>query len=247
MSTNDTVMKISGVGSVAGGVYKKVTVGGSGRITSALECEVLHVSGSVICEGPVKCGDVRVSGVADFRSDVTAGTAVVSGMATFRANLHAQRLRVSGATDVEKGVSGGTIELQGGLNVGGDCEVEFFKATGGFVVGGLLSADTIDVRMYGACKAGEIGGESIEFRQVRRPALGLAVVLGIAETNALEAGSVEGDHVLLERAKVGTVRGRDVTLGDGCDVDLVEYSSELSQARGARAKTVRKTEITPEP
>lgn len=247
MTTSDNVMKISGVGSVAGGVYKKVTVSGGGRVTSALECDTLHVSGSVICEGPVKADDIRVSGSAEFRSDVTVRNAVVSGLATFRENLAVEQLRVSGAANVEQRVSGGTIHLQGGLDVGGDCEVEVFKATGMFTIAGLLSADTIDVRMHGACKAGEIGGESIEFRQVRRPALGIAVVLGIAETNGLEAGSVEGDHVLLERAKVGTVRGRDVRLGDGCDVDLVEYTAELSQARGARAKTVRKTEITPEP
>lgn len=247
MSSKDNVMKISGAGAVAGGVYKEVSVSGSGRVTSGLECDVLHVSGSVVCDGPVKAREIRVSGTADFRGDVTTEGLVVSGSASFGSGLRAEKLKVSGSTDIDGSLSGGRIDLRGVLKVARDCEVEEFRAIGGFTIGGLLSADTIDVRMHGACKATEIGGESIEFRDARRPVIELVAALGLLGPKGLEAESVEGDHVLLERAKVGTVRGRDVELGNGCEVGLVDYTTELKQASGARVKTVRKADVVDEP
>lgn len=242
MTTLDNVMKISGAGSVAGGTYSKVSVSGAGHVTSDLECESLIVSGSVVCEGAVKAGNIRVDGSADILGDVTAQTAVVNGGALLHGNFEVGKLKVAGVAEIGRRLSGGQVNVQGSLNVGGDCEVEHFKASGAFTVGGLLSADTIDVKMYGVSKAGEIGGESVEFRYPKRPMVELAVALKMTEATSLEARSVEGDHVFLERAKVGTVRGRDVELGDGCDVDLVEYTGEFKKSTGAKVKAARKME-----
>lgn len=247
MSTNanDNVVRISGAGSVAGGVYREVTVSGSGRITSRLECETLRVSGTLVCEGPVKAGSIKVSGTASFAETVDVGSATISGTSSFQEGLTAGDLHVSGSVDVKGGIRGGSVALQGGLRVGRDCEVETFRAEGAFSVGGLLSADYILVRMHGPCKAREVGGESVEFRQARLPWREIAAALGLTGLTGLQAESVEGDHVLLQRAKVASVRGGYVELGDGCEIDLVEYRDELKQARSAHVKTVRKTEGAP--
>jgi len=247
MNEQDNVMKISGAGSMAGGTYTRVSVSGAGHVTSDLDAESLSVSGSLVCEGAVRAGNMRVDGSVDIQGDVTAQTAVVNGGALLHGNFEVGKLKVAGAAEIDKRLSGGQVNVQGSLKVGGDCEVEYFKASGAFTVGGLLSADTIHVKMYGASKAGEIGGESVEFRYVKRPIVELAVALKMTEATSLEARSVEGDHVFLERAKVGTVRGRDVELGDGCDVDLVEYTGAFKQSSGARVKAARKIEPPAEP
>lgn len=234
--------RISGAGSIAGGEYTSVVVSGSGRVTGELDCDELRVSGTLVCEGPVKARQIKVSGTIDFLGDVATESATVSGSSTFHAALRADRLKVSGSTEVTGALTGGTVDLTGGLKVGGDCEVERFEAVGGFSIGGLLSADTISVKMHGPCRVGEIGGGSIEFREGYRAWGDFAAALGLVGRKGLEATSVEGDHVLLERAKVDTVRGRDVTLGKGCEVGLVEYSGEFKHAGGARVKTARKTE-----
>jgi cytoskeletal protein CcmA (bactofilin family) len=242
VSAKQRVIRIAGHGSVAGGTYREVHVSGSGRITSAVECDVLRVSGTVICEGTVKARDIRVSGAADFLADVSVGSVAVSGTSSFAARVDVEKLKVAGTANVGGKLGGGWVDVTGALIVGGDCEVEHFKTTGGFNIAGLLSADTIDVRMHGACKAREVGGESIEFRDRRGPLIEIAAALGLLGKEGLEAESVEGDHVLIERGRVRTVRGRDIELGDGCEVALVEYAAELKQARGARVKTVRKIE-----
>jgi len=247
MSTRDNVLRFSGAGSTAGGTYSKVNVSGVGHITSDLECESLSVSGSVVCEGAVKADNIRVDGSAEIQGDATAQAAVINGGAILRGNLEVQKLKIAGAAEIAKRLSGGQVNVQGALTVGGDCEVELFKASGAFTVGGLLSADTIDVKLYGASKAGEIGGESVSFRYAKRSIVELAVALKMSEATSLEARSVEGDYVFLERAKVGTVRGRDVKIGDGCDVDLVEYTGEFKQSSSAKVKAARKIEPAAEP
>jgi cytoskeletal protein CcmA (bactofilin family) len=248
MATGKDVMKISGAGSMAGGKYDEVVISGSGRITSAVECDLLRVSGSLDCDGPVKARRIKISGSASFSGPVEAEETEISGSSSFRAALHTGLLRISGAADVEGSVKAKQIRTHGGLRVSGDCEAEGFFADGAFKVGGLLSADTIVVVMYGPCEVGEVGGESIEFRRTRGARFrDIVSALGLIGPIGLTATSVEGDHVLLNQAKVGTVRGRDVELGDGCDVDLVEYATELKQARGATVKSARKTESADAP
>lgn len=247
MASTDNELRFSGAGSTAGGTYSKVSVSGAGHITSDLECESLSISGSFVCEGSVKAGNIRVDGSAEVQGDVSAQSAVINGASHMRGSFDVQKLKVAGAAEIDKRLSGGQVNVQGALTVGGDCEVELFKASGAFEIGGLLSADTIDVKMYGRSKADEIGGESVSFRYMKRPIVDLAVALGMTKATSFEARIVEGDHVFLERAKVGTVRGRDVEIGDGCDVDLVEYTGEFKQAGGARVKSARKIEPAAEP
>lgn len=242
MSSSGGRISIAGSGSVGGGTYTDVHVSGSGRVIDAIETDTLRVSGTLVAEAPVKAGNVRVSGAATCLKDLQADTVGVSGALTCGGSLTTEKLNVSGSVEVAERLSGGTIEITGEVKVGGDCEVERFKSRGGFTVGGLLSADTVDVKMYGRCSAGEIGGESIEVRIYRNPLQSLAAALGFGERTVLETQSVEGDRVYLERTKARTVRGRDVELGEGCEIDLVEYSGELRQAADAKVKTVRKAE-----
>lgn len=242
MSANDTRIHIAGSGAIAGGVYADVHVSGSGRVTSPLESETIRVSGTLTAEAPVKAGSIRVSGAATLADEVEAGTIGVSGTLSCGGGVTVDKLNIAGTLEVAQRLIGGTVEIAGALSVGGDCEVERFKSRGGFEVQGLLSADEIDARMYGRCSAREIGGEHIEIRMAKRPLYKMAAVLGIVNRTALEADTVEGDRVYLENAKVRTVRGREIVLGDECEIDLVEYSGELKQAAGAKVKTARKAE-----
>lgn len=237
----ESKVSISGTGTIGGGKYTDVNVAGSARIIEPLETDTLRVSGSLVAEAPVKAGNIRVSGGATLLKDVEAETVGVSGALTCGANLVAEKLNVSGSIDIGERLSGGSIDVTGEIKVGGDCEVERFKSRGGFTVGGLLSADVVDVKMYGRCTAREVGGETIEVRIYRNPIQSVALALGFGERTLLETDSVEGDRVYLERTKARTVRGRDVELADGCDVELVEYTGELKQAPGAKVRTVRKT------
>jgi len=56
----------------------------------------------------------------------------------------------------------------------------------------------------------------------------------------LIAGTIEGDSVRVEQTQAKTVRGTDVSIGEGCEIMLVEYKNSFKAAPGARIKESRK-------
>ena len=47
------------------------------------------------------------------------------------------------------GAAAHDVVVRGFMKVGGDCQAETFSAEGAFTIGGLLTADKIDVKLYG--------------------------------------------------------------------------------------------------
>ncbi|MCL0069946.1 hypothetical protein M1O56_05235 [Dehalococcoidia bacterium] len=53
--------------------------------------------------------------------------------------------------------------------------------------------------------------------------------LGILETEL-----IEGDEILLEWTRAKTVRGKQIVIGEGCEIERVEYSESLEVDESAR-------------
>ena len=49
----------------------------------------------------------------------------------------------------------------------------------------------------------------------------------------LKAETIEGDDVYLEHTTAQVVRGNTVTIGEGCEIDLVEYRTDFKKTPGA--------------
>ncbi|GBC75956.1 hypothetical protein HRbin07_00148 [bacterium HR07] len=56
----------------------------------------------------------------------------------------------------------------------------------------------------------------------------------------LEADTIEGDEIFLENTKARVVRGKKVQIGEGCEIESVEYSESFEVAPGARVKEQRR-------
>ena len=91
--------------------------------------------------------------------------------------------------------------------------------------------------MYGPCKAREIGGERIAVRAGRK--LGW---FWMWHEKRLTADLIEGDDIVLEYTTAKVVRGRNVSLGEGCDVEVVEYTGTFSRADDAKVGGVSKAD-----
>ena len=50
----------------------------------------------------------------------------------------------------------------------------------------------------------------------------------------LEAELIEGEEIDLQATKAGVVRGRNVVIGPGCEIERVEYSGSLMVAPEAK-------------
>ncbi len=234
-----TDIKTAGGGTFTGGTYGDVTFNGSGTINGDVDAITFRVNGAGTSNGRVKSQSITVNGTAGFNGEVQSNEFIVNGDANVRDGAGIGRLVVKGNLSVGGGVAAHEIELKGFLRIGGDCDVESFTGDGGFTVSGLLNAGNIDVAVHGPSSAREIGGERIVVRQPSSSFGTLTGLLTIWAEKRLTAETIEGDVVWLENTTAKVVRGKNVTIGAGCVVDLVEYAESYTPGGDAQVKEVR--------
>ncbi|MEK0316489.1 hypothetical protein [Cohnella sp. 56] len=217
---NDTIgdLKMDGIGTAAGGVYRLVNLNGVCKVAADVEAQVFDADGQIRVNGHLTAGELDLD-----------GTMRVSG------TLHAERAFVDGMATIEQSYAGQQLQLNGMLSAGGDCELDLLEGEGVFKIRGLLNAGSIKFRLQGRSSAREIGCETIRVGRGRTGvwrALWQWVLPSF--TPELKAGVIEGDDVELEYASVGIVRGDRVTIGRGCDIGRVEYRTGLRKHPTAR-------------
>ncbi len=106
-----------------------------------------------------------------------------------------------------------------------------------------MSADTIDIKFYGTCSAKEIGGEKITVR-LPQGFQSITQIFTFWAEKRLTADTIEGDDVYLEGVSAKTVRGRNVTIGTDCKIDVVEYSDNYSRTDGAMVGEARRVDAS---
>lgn len=110
-----------------------------------------------------------------------------------------------------------------------------------FAVEGLLNSEKIEVKLYGPSKALEIGGEEIKVE--RKGKLGFFALKSMilpGLKNGLTTNSIEGDEIFLEHTQAKVVRGNNIVLEAGCDIELVEYNDRFKMDENADVGTHRK-------
>jgi cytoskeletal protein CcmA (bactofilin family) len=230
---------INGNGTSPGGDYNNVKINGCGKIEGDVTCVEFVINGSGKATGSVQSKLVVVSGTGHILGDVKTDELKARGAATFSKDVSCKSASVSGASTFSKNLDASNIRVSGSIKVDGDCSADDFSSTGLFQVGGLLSADTIEIRL-GLVKstAGEIGGEKITIRTTP----GRAKVRSFfgADRPLLETDSIEGNEITLESTRAKVVRGHNVNIGSGCDIDLVEYTGVLKKASDAKVGEEKK-------
>lgn len=247
-------ISMSGSGMITGDVVcDSFHTSGSGHAKGKVDCRgEMHTSGSFHGEGDVKAGAVHTSGSSHFggnlaveglmktsgslrcQKDAKAKDMQTSGSARVDGDLEVENAETSGSLSIGGSLNAGKLRTSGKLEVGKDCEAEEFFSSGRLEIGGLLNAGTVEIELNSVKDSvvGEIGGERITVTW--KPAASfLSRIFGASRNGMLETGAIEGDEVRLEQTRAKVVRGRNVTVGAGCYVKLVEYSGVLQVADGA--------------
>jgi len=212
-------VKMVGETSSAGGYFRKVRLTGESTFSGDVDCIKLTQIGELEIAGGLTVGEMKMTGECQVRGRLNGGK--VSGR---------------GELEVMADLRGEAVKFTGNIVTGGDCGAGMFKMDGAFSVAGLLSADTLDVRMYGPCVAKEIGGSKIFVRRSRAKKL-LSLVNGGGDCK-LNAEQIEGDVVALEHTEADVVRGNRVEIGPGCRIGRVEYRSEVDIHKSADVQEV---------
>ncbi|MCM3569908.1 polymer-forming cytoskeletal protein [Neobacillus mesonae] len=228
---------INGLGSSNGGQFNLVKLNGRGTVNSHLECKKLECNGSGTMLGSVMADTVKANGNARFKENVESQNITVDGTAKFEQNLNTKHLKVSGKATVGGKVKCEEMNIHGYLTVNGDCETEIFKGGYRFTIGGLLNAEQIDMKIYGECKAKEIGGQTIIVKQHKGSFVGM--LLKSFFKTQLETDIIEGDKIELENTTAKIVRGHHVKIGPNCQIDVVEYTEDFHQDRNTVVKDAK--------
>lgn len=236
-------LKITGVGSTGGGKFDDVKINGTGCINGDVECGFLDSNGASEIRGNVRAKSIKINGAMQIKGDVVSEQMDVNGTANVSGEILTEKIKVSGTTSLTGSLKAAGVDVKGSISMDGDLEAESFKNIGSFNIGGLLNADTISASIIGNCKAREIGGGSIEIKRFDN-----SIVLQIQKLikdifnvkHFLIADTIEGDDVYLEQTTARVVRGNNVTIGQGCSIDLVEYKEDLKVLEGANIKEQKK-------
>ncbi|MCY9512843.1 polymer-forming cytoskeletal protein [Paenibacillus apiarius] len=217
MSQHLRDISISGFGNSSGGTFQRVRIDGMGEI-----------NGDVACASFVSNGKGKITG------SIQADKFEVRGMCTVKGSMQADHSRIDGTISIGGRLTGETIEINGTASVAFDCEAERFKSHGSFDIGGLLNAGAIDIKLLHSCRAREIGGEHISVMQGKPLSVFSKLFSTLFSSPHLETDTIEGDKVVLEYTKARVVRGTQVIIGPGCEIDLVEYKQSVQLHESAR-------------
>jgi cytoskeletal protein CcmA (bactofilin family) len=218
-------LKIFGVGRASGGEFNEVSITGQGDVEGSIVCTTFSLNGEGTINGSVKTGEGSILGTSTINGGLDADRCKIVGTVRVGGDANVRNFTIGGTVTIQGAVKCETLTLRGTTTVHGDCNAEKLECKGSFAIDGLVNAGkTVRVRKQSGPIADVVNAllQRLDFQQ------------------RLTADTIEGDEVVLEFTKARIVRGNYVRLGQGCEVDLVEYRGTLDQASGAVVKEARK-------
>jgi len=219
-------MNIAGSGQIASGEYENIRISGSGKLVGHIRCASFHSSGSSKGDSIECTEEFKVAGSSKFSQNVVAKEVSLSGAFSCGGNIKCEKLRVAGL-----------------LEANGDIEAENVTASGVINCTGLLNAEEITINFSNGMEIGSIGGSKIvicENYNSKRNIIILPLFSNLVSNVSKHIGSVrvknsiEGDSIALEKVIAERVSGRIVAIGEGCKIDLVQYSEQIEISPDAK-------------
>ncbi len=264
----DTVT-VAGSGRIEGDVDANlIKTAGSCRIDGDVKTKELKTAGSCRVAGDVTAKLMKTAGSCVIEGDVQADEVKIAGTQTVEGSLRAQEITSAGSLKVSEDVEAEKFLSRGGFEIGGLLSAEEIKIElgGGRVT--EIGGTRLEVRRRGRSFWGwrreprvqihvrrgpERLGETLEdiFENLgrigeeveRAVGEGLGYAFGWSQgrgSGYLEADAIEADEIFLENTKARVVRGKKIQIGEGCEIETVEYSESLEIAPGAHVKEQRR-------
>lgn len=253
---------VAGSGRIEGDVDANlIRTAGSCRIDGNVKTKELKTAGSCRVAGDVEAEWTKIQGSMVIEGDLRAGEVKIAGRQTIEGTLRAKEISSAGLLRVSEDVEAEKFLSRGGFEIGGLLSAEEVKIElgGGKVT--EIGGTRVEVRRRGPfwgwrreprrvqihVQRGPLG-ETLEsvFEDLGR--LGEEVSRAVGESlgwagrgaGYLEANTIEADEIFLENTKARVVRGKKIQIGEGCEIESVEYSESLEVAPGASVKEQKK-------
>ncbi len=266
----DTVT-VAGSGRIEGDVDANlIKVAGSCRIDGDVKARELKTAGSCRVCGDVRAERMKSAGSCVIEGDVQADEIKIAGTQTVEGSLKAKEITSAGSLKVAEDVEAEKFLSRGGFEIGGLLSAEEIKIELGGGKVSEIGGTRIEVRRRGRSFWGWRREPRVQVRVQRGPEglsetleslfedlgrLGEEVTRVVGESfehafgvgwwgrgaGLLEADTIEGDEIFLESTRARVVRGKKIQIGEGCEIETVEYSESLEVSPGATVKHQTKT------
>lgn len=221
-----------------GGVYKRVHFQGDMTIDGDLDCLELKVNGVLNEMGNLKSNTGEINGSAAVKGNLESEDINVNGELKVDGNMSVDKIKSNGRLIIKGNVSSEELDINGELKVNGKCDAETISLKGAFNINETLNVGDVNIKLYGPSEAKEIGGSKIHIQKgggdnkIMQILAAIFNPLNIYKAH-LKVDTIEGDDISLENTTANIVRGDTVDIGDGCEIDLVEYKTGFDKAPGA--------------
>jgi len=219
MNNQTNNVSIAGAGVINGGEYNTVKCSGAVKINGNIKCNNFSCSGSAKAEGDIICTEILKA----------SGGVKISGA------LKADKIHLAGAIKSQSSIDAREIHASGALSADGDCSAENVYINGSLKIKGLLNAENIEITLEGTngsdSSVSSIGGSSLKIKS-RSASHWFSKKLKAT----LITDTIEADKVELEHTKAKTVRTIDALIGEGCEIDVLEYSGSAQISNKATVK-----------
>jgi len=230
-------LKYAGKMTSPGGVYKRVQFDGEVTIDGDLDCLEIKVNGRLNETGSLKSNTAKINGAAVVNGNIESDDININGELKVDGGMSVNKVESNGKLVVKGKISSEELVIKGELKVKGNCEAETFNLKGAFNIEETLNAGDIDIKLYGPSETKEIVGSTIRVQKggdntIMKFLATIFNPLNFYKAN-LKVDTIEGDDLYLEYTTAKVVRGNTVNIGDGCEIDLVEYKTDFKKTPGA--------------
>lgn len=236
--------RIVGDNSSGGGYFNNARIMGNSIINGDIDCINFKSVGDSKIEGNLKAKRIKILGSALISGSVKSGSAAITGDLKTSGDIQSETLVLRGGIDTGGGIKSEDVKLKGYITINKNCETEIFKSDGILTINGLLNAEEITIKTYGTCEVSEIGGEKITigrgFNSSITKMIKFLFMPSDFHKGTLVTDSIEGNEIHVSNTKAKVIRGKNVTIGDGCEIDLVEYEDKFSTHGKSTVREKRK-------
>jgi len=210
-------VKVSGANVQSGTNYKDIKVAGASKFVNDIVCNTFKASGAVKSEGSIK---------ANFFS--TTGALKIGG------TLDAKEIKAAGGITIGKDVVCESAKMSGSITIKGKVSAKEFFVDGEIKVGDELLADKFELKLNGESELQEVYGDEISITK--------EFSFGFRQHRSCTATLIEATTIELEGTQCKKVSGDHVKIGEGCVIDLVEYTTSIDIHKKAKVMEQLKIE-----
>ena len=239
-------IKSSGNVTIPSGDYDNITVSGNCVLCDIVRCVSFCSNGSTKAD-ILECDqEIKTSGNASFSGAVSAENIKASGNLFCKSNVTAsEKIVVSGALGVCGKIKCNSLEISGSLDCHTQIEAEEAKINGSIKCEGLINAEKLDIVSSGFSKTrmhiwGIGGSEILVLENNGAFFKALPYTVRRRLNKMIIDTCIEGDNVHLNYVKCPRVTGNTVTIGEGCEIDLVQYHESVDISPRALVKKTEK-------